>query len=173
MLVPNLVWTKGRNFLKSTCESSSFFPFIHDSHGRVYIDSTLYYYGTENESEAYYICGMLNISDLYRSVKLISDTRHHHKRPLYFNIPKFQNTIEYLEISNLSKNCIKLVEDYVLNKEKIKEQEINESIKENLEKIQEIRIDGVQSGVKIKDGDIIGLELFIFDYWLRVWLWNS
>lgn len=51
----------------------------------MYIDSTLYYYGTENESEAYYICGMLNIPDLYRSIKLISDTRHHHKRPLYFN----------------------------------------------------------------------------------------
>ncbi len=48
---------------------------IHDPHGRIYIDSTLYYYGTENEVEAYYICGMLNIPNLSRSVKLISDTR--------------------------------------------------------------------------------------------------
>ena len=125
---------------------------IHDPHGRIYIDSTLYYYGTENESEAYYICGMFNIPDLYRSVKLISDTRHHHKRPLYFNIPKFLNTVEQLEISNLSKECFKIVKDYVLNNEKIKEDEISNLIEENLEKIQEIGLKILKSG---KTTDII------------------
>ena len=46
-----------------------------------------------------------------------------------------------MEISKISKNYLKLVEDYVLNNE-----EINERVKENLEKIQEIGLKILTSG---------------------------
>jgi len=111
---------------------------IHDLKGRVYVDSTLYYYGTENELEAYYLCGMLNNSILERSVKKISDTRHHHKRPLYFNIPKFTGDEDQLKISNLSKTCGQKVEDFVRNNEKIREHELMAVIQEEVTKIDEI-----------------------------------
>ena len=62
---------------------------IHDPDSRIFVDSTLYYYGTNDVDEAYYICGMLNIPTLFKNVKTIADTRHHHKRPLYFNIPRY------------------------------------------------------------------------------------
>lgn len=78
---------------------------IHDPEGRIHIDSTLYYYGTENEAEAHYLCGMLNIPLLAKSVKTISDTRHHHKRPLYFNILKFDESEDHIAISTLSRTC--------------------------------------------------------------------
>ena len=55
---------------------------------------------------------------------MISDTRHHHKRPLYFNISKFNGSKEKLKISRLSKACSKIVEDYVKHNEKVKEVEL-------------------------------------------------
>jgi len=111
---------------------------INDPEGRIYIDSTLYYYGVESEEEAYYICGMLNIPELYTSVKMISDTRHHHKRPLYFNIPKFTSSNVQLKIASISKSCHDQVKLLVENKEKVNEGEINNLIGDNLRKIQDI-----------------------------------
>ncbi|TXT65698.1 MAG: hypothetical protein BAJALOKI1v1_390018 [Promethearchaeota archaeon] len=91
---------------------------IEDPSSEIFIDSTLYYYGTDNKDEAYYICGMLNIPKLYESVKAISDTRHHHKRPLYFNIPKFINLQEQQKIAHLAQKCSKLIKKRFLNTKK-------------------------------------------------------
>ncbi|HEA71095.1 hypothetical protein LCGC14_0943930 [marine sediment metagenome] len=122
---------------------------IHDPKGKVFIDSTLYYYGTENEDEAYYLCGMLNIPTLSKSVKLISDTRHHHKRPLYFNIPKFDSSKEQSQISVLSKVSSKIVENYILSHERINKSELNELIQDNVTKIQDFGI----KILKAKEGE--------------------
>ncbi|MHA1526159.1 MAG: hypothetical protein ACTSQD_03935, partial [Promethearchaeota archaeon] len=111
---------------------------INDPKGRIYVDSTLYYYGTKSEDEAYYLCGMLNIPDLYTSVKVISDTRHHHKRPLYFNIPIFENNDIQLQISSISKKCAKVMENYISKAEKIKENDINDLLSDQLNRIREI-----------------------------------
>ena len=111
---------------------------IEDPDSRIYIDSTLYYYGTKNEKEAYYICGMLNTRELYKTVKVISDTRHHHKRPLYFNISKFSGTKEQIEIAKLAKECSVIVKDYVLNSDKPKEKEIYDIIEDKLDRIEEL-----------------------------------
>lgn len=113
---------------------------ISDPEGRFFIDSTIYYYGTEDEDEAYYLCGMFNVPNLFKSVKVIADTRHHHKKPLYFNIPKFINDDNQLQISRLSKQCSEIVEDYVSNVKKIELGVINNLIKENLDKIQSLGI---------------------------------
>jgi len=111
---------------------------IEDPEGRIYIDSTLYYYGAESKEEAYYICGMLNIPELYKSVKVISDTRHHHKRPLYFNIPKFTSSNDQLKIAGISKSCHDQVKLLFENNEKVKENETYDLIKDKLRIIQEI-----------------------------------
>ncbi len=111
---------------------------INDPKGRIYVDSTLYYYGTKSEDEAYYLCGMLNIPDLYTSVKVISDTRHHHKRPLYFNIPIFENNDIQLQISSISKKCANVMENYISKAEKIKENDINDLLSDQLNRIREI-----------------------------------
>jgi len=66
---------------------------INDPERRSYVDSTLYYFSTDNEEEAYYLCGMLNINRLIKTVKIIADTRHHHKRPLFFNISKYTGNV--------------------------------------------------------------------------------
>jgi len=124
---------------------------IEDPEKRIYVDSTLYYYGTNNEEEAYYLCGMLNIPDLYRSVKVISDTRHHHKRPLYFNIPKFINNKEQEEISSLSKKCAKRVENYLIKTHIFKENEIRSLIEDHVRRIREmgLKILNSVSGIQI------------------------
>ena len=113
---------------------------IRDPEGRFFVDSTIYYYGTEDEDEAYYLCGMFNVPNLFTSVKAIADTRHHHKKPLYFNIPKFINDDAQLQISRLSKQCSKMVEDYVSSAAKIELSVINDLIKDNLDKIQSLGI---------------------------------
>ncbi|MBY9006179.1 MAG: hypothetical protein KGD63_05430, partial [Candidatus Lokiarchaeota archaeon] len=118
---------------------------INDPKGRVFVDSTIYYYGTKDKSEAYYLCGMLNIPELSKSVKIISDTRHHHKRPLYFNIPKFQNTEKQLKIASLSELCSEVVEKYIKTSDKVKELEIYTLIKDNLDEIRKIAINIINS----------------------------
>jgi hypothetical protein len=85
---------------------------VEDPRTKTFIDSTLYYYGTKNKDEAYYLCGMLNINKLYESVKAISDTRHHHKRPLYFHIPQFEQTSQQLNIAKLAKKNTHIVANY-------------------------------------------------------------
>lgn len=113
---------------------------IDDPDQRIFVDSTLYYYGTKNEEEAYYLCGLLNISDLAKSVKIISDTRHHHKRPLYFNLPRFKNSQDQSKIAAIAKKCAHIVKEYILNNNEIKETKIRELIQDNVEKIQNIGI---------------------------------
>ena len=118
---------------------------INDPEGRIYVDSTLYYYGTKNEDEAHYLCGMLNIPELAQSVKIISDTRHHHKRPLYFNILKFKNTSNQMNIAALSKRCSQKVKTYILANKKSKETKIRNLILDELKEIRTIGINILRS----------------------------
>jgi len=124
---------------------------IQDPEGRIFVDSTIYYYGTENEAEAYYLCGMFNLQELFKSVKKIADTRHQHKKPLYFNIPRFNEDKDQLEISRLSKECAKIVKEYVNNAQKIKLNEIYDLINEKLIRIQELglKILSSKKGTKV------------------------
>ncbi len=114
---------------------------IKDPGGIKYIDSTLYYYGTNNEDEAYYICGMLNIKELNRSTKKISDTRHHHKRPLYFHIPKYENLENQQEIARWAKICAEKVEKLVNSEDAVILSRIRQEIGEYQGKIREIGLE--------------------------------
>jgi hypothetical protein len=121
---------------------------IKDSSKRSYVDSTLYYFSTENENEAYYLCGMLNIKKLFETVKTIADTRHHHKRPLYFNIPQYKETKEQKKISELAKECENDVKNYITNTTKIKIDNIYQLIDEKLKEISRIGENILLSGEK-------------------------
>ncbi|TFG04745.1 MAG: hypothetical protein EU539_10275 [Promethearchaeota archaeon] len=111
---------------------------IKDPSGRSFIDSTLYYYSTDDEDEAYYICGMLNIKRLFKTVKTIADTRHHHKRPLYFNIKRYKGTAKQKRIAFLSKKCSSIVEEHIKNSKNISNDEIYELIEKPLKEIMDI-----------------------------------
>jgi hypothetical protein len=78
---------------------------------------------------------MLNIRKLSNTVKTIADTRHHHKRPLYFNIPKFTGNTAQKKIAELSKECEIIVKKYIEEANKIKIKKIYTLIADNLEQI--------------------------------------
>ena len=118
---------------------------INDPENRKFVDSTLYYYGTNNEDEAYYLCGMLNIRKLFKTVKLIADTRHHHKRPLYFNIPRYTETREQKKVADLSRECERVVTEYVNSTAKPKLTEIYKLIEERLSKIEQLGLKVLES----------------------------
>lgn len=114
---------------------------IEDPKGITFIDSTLYYFGTENKEEAFYLCGILNIRELRKSVKTISDTRHHHKRPLYFHIPRYVGTKSQSRIANLSEECYHIVRDYVISEEKPKMKHIKKLIEKKYEIIKKLGLE--------------------------------
>lgn len=111
---------------------------IEDPKGTIFIDSTLYYLGTEKKEEAFYLCGMFNIKNLRKSVKTISDTRHHHKRPLYFHIPQYTGSMEQKEIAQLSEQCYQIVKQYAHSEDSPKMSTINTLISEYYQRIREL-----------------------------------
>jgi hypothetical protein len=72
-------------------------------------ESTTYYFDTESEEEAHYLCAILNSRFLDQLIKPSQTKgkfgpRDIHKRPLSFPIPKFDpQSQEHIELSNLSK----------------------------------------------------------------------
>ena len=88
-------------------------------------DVTTYYFDTNSESEAHYLCSVLNSPILNKLIKPYQTKgtfgpRDIHKRPLMFNIPKFNlKNEEHLKLSSLSKICHKKIETHV-NKIKLK-----------------------------------------------------
>jgi len=124
---------------------------IEDPKGIIFVDSTLYYYGTDIEEEAYYLCGMFNIKELYKSTKTISDTRHHHKRPLYFNIPKFCSSKDQKEIARFAKQCSIKIEELANSGEKLKASTIRKLIKEEHDNIRKLGLKILKcvKGIKI------------------------
>jgi hypothetical protein len=71
-------------------------------------------------------------------VKAIADTRHHHKRPLYFNIPRYDGSLEQKKLAKLAKECKIVVEKYITTTNKITMQEISALIKDNLMQIKNV-----------------------------------
>jgi hypothetical protein len=72
-------------------------------------ESTTYYFDTESEDEAHYICAILNSRFLDQLIKPLQTKgkfgpRDIHKRPLLFPIPEFDpQSAEHIELSNISK----------------------------------------------------------------------
>jgi hypothetical protein len=124
---------------------------IEDLEGKTFVDSTLYYLGTESKEEAFFLCGLLNIRDLRKSVKTVSDTRHHHKRPLYFNIPRYTGSKTQKEIAKLSEECFEIVKEYVHSKEKPRNSKIRSLVQDKYERIRELGLEvlNTEGGTKV------------------------
>ena len=76
----------------------------------VIIESTLYYYETNNEDEAYYLVAILNSTIIDELIKPFQAKgfdgapRHIHKKPLEFNIPKYRvSNIIHKELAKLGR----------------------------------------------------------------------
>jgi hypothetical protein len=74
-------------------------------------ESKTYYFETENESEAYYLCAILNSKVVDDWIKPLQNTgqwgeRDIHKRPLMLPIPTFDsNNPTHVKIAILGKKC--------------------------------------------------------------------
>jgi len=78
-------------------------------------ESTTFFYETDNEDEAHYLCAVLNsnvINDLIKPLQPRGafGERHIQRRPLMFPIPEFnRNDPMHIALANISKTCHKKV----------------------------------------------------------------
>ncbi|MEM4913441.1 MAG: N-6 DNA methylase [Desulfurococcaceae archaeon] len=78
-------------------------------------ESTTFFYETDDEDEAYYLCAVLNsnvINDLIKPYQPRGafGERHIQRRPLMFPIPEFnRNDPRHVQLANISKTCHKKV----------------------------------------------------------------
>jgi methylase of polypeptide subunit release factors len=102
----------------------------------VIVDTTLFYMGTENIGEAYYLCSVLNSNCLTRQIEHMGTTgasgsiRHIHKRPLSFPIPQFNEMDDlHIKIADLGKNCERRVKKIIKNLKKKKVNRLRKRIR--------------------------------------------
>ncbi len=110
------------------------------------MDTTVFYYQTNNEDEAHYLCAFLNSSILNNSVKAFQPKgaygyRDIGRRPLMMPIPQFDNSNpKHSELSERSKRCHQIISSKTFSKTSWKSMR-NEAIKELKDGIEEI--DGI------------------------------
>ena len=113
----------------------------------IYVSETAYYAYFDNESEAYYICGVLNSYPLIKILKEsgILSERDIHSKPFEINIPKYGGSnleISELqeEIANISKEITYLKKLGSSNQENINKKygELNELVDKLLKKVNEV-----------------------------------
>lgn len=97
--------------------------------GQIIIDTSLYYFGLENENEAYYICTILNAQCISKQIERTASTgasgsvRTIHKRALDFPIPRYDASNEFHnKIIELGKICEKKVKKII---KELKTKELN------------------------------------------------
>lgn len=112
------------------------------------VDSAGYYYETDSECEAHYLCAILN-SDIINEAKMDSQTeglygkRDIHRRPLMFPIPEYDADNEYhAKLAELSKLCHDKASEVNLTYSRINyvRNEIKGAIKDKINKINEITL---------------------------------
>ncbi|MHA1729540.1 MAG: HsdM family class I SAM-dependent methyltransferase [Promethearchaeota archaeon] len=118
--------------LKKTSENSReshTYLVIHNSIGSlvkstvleqpILLDNSIYYFVTEDENEAYYLCGVLNSPLMTSLVKRIGSTgsrgslRNIHKSPYKYPIPKYNGSKFHVKIAELSKKIKKYVKEFI------------------------------------------------------------
>ncbi|MGC8620256.1 MAG: hypothetical protein ACP5LA_07165 [Thermoplasmata archaeon] len=113
----------------------------------IYIGETAYYAYFDNESEAFYICGVLNSYPLIKILKEsgILSERHITSKPFEINIPKYgDSNLEISElqekIANISKEITYLKKLGSPNQENINKKyvELDELVDKLLEKVNEV-----------------------------------
>lgn len=80
-------------------------------------DAKTWFFETNNDKEAYYLCGVLNSDVVNVKMKPLQTRglwgeRDIHRRPLMIPIPKFEEkNAKHLEIAEISQNCHKILEN--------------------------------------------------------------
>ena len=106
---------------------------------RLIIGSQNYYFSTEYINEAYYLCAVLNAPILSKYIKIIKSSRHIHKRPFSFPIPKYdENNEVHQKLALTGKKCHSLVHDIVYNNKEISPEKVRLLISHKLNKINEL-----------------------------------
>jgi len=117
-------------------------------------DFTTYVYETNDEDEAYYLCGVLNSNYISEIIKPGGsrgqwNIRDFHKRALKLPIPKFdgQNKI-HVEIAKISKECSSKIAHLIKEmKMKIDRNEVWEMIKDEISRIDKLVRNMLESAV--------------------------
>ncbi|MBD3194388.1 MAG: N-6 DNA methylase [Candidatus Lokiarchaeota archaeon] len=112
---------------------------IDVSEKKIIVGSENYYFSTELENEAYYLAAILNTPILTKYIKLIKSSRHIHKRPFSFPIPKYDemNKVHY-KLAMKGKILTSLVHDLVYNNPKITAKKIRLILHKKFEKLNEL-----------------------------------
>lgn len=100
------------------------------------IGSDNYYYSTDSQEEAYYLCALLNTPELSRNIGIIKSSRHIHKRPFSFPIPLYnEKNKEHQILAKKGKKYHFIVQDLVLNNPKITSEKVRIIINSKLAKL--------------------------------------
>ncbi|MCK4239636.1 MAG: hypothetical protein KAX33_10965, partial [Candidatus Lokiarchaeota archaeon] len=105
----------------------------------IIICSENYYFSTNNKEEAYYLTSILNAPILSENIKIVKSSRHIHKRPFDFPIPKFDpNNSNHQKLSKIGMKAEKKVNVIVQKDEKISVIKVKEKISNILDEINKI-----------------------------------
>ena len=100
------------------------------------IGSENYYFSTSSQYEAYYLSAILNSPVLSKNIKLIKSSRHIHKRPFSFAIPRYDDTNSiHRSLGIKAKKYHTVVKDLVLNNPNISTEKIRTFIHPKLNKL--------------------------------------
>jgi hypothetical protein len=109
-------------------------------------DAKTYFYETNNENEAYYLCAVLNSNIVNDAIKPLQTKglfgeRDIHRRPFMFPIPQFdRNNPSHFRLVELSKKCHAKISSARFTKKSTagRREEAREVIKEELREIDEL-----------------------------------
>jgi hypothetical protein len=103
---------------------------------KIIIGSENYYFSTSSQYEAYYLSAILNSPVLSKNIKIIKSSRHIHKRPFSFAIPRYDDTNSiHRSLGTKAKKYHTVVQDLVLNNPKISTAKIRMFIHPKLNKM--------------------------------------
>jgi hypothetical protein len=103
---------------------------------KIIIGSENYYFSTSSQYEAYYLSAILNSPVLSKNIKIIKSSRHIHKRPFSFPIPRYNDTNPaHRSLGTKAKKYHTVVQDLVLNNPKISAEKIRMFIHPKLDKL--------------------------------------
>jgi len=114
--------------------------------GSIIAEDTTYYYTTDNENEAHYLCAILNSDTINELVKPLQPKgsfgeRHFHRRPLELPIPKFDlNNETHTQLAELSKRAHEKMRNFKFKAKSAgrRRKEAGEFLKEDIEKINDL-----------------------------------
>jgi len=106
---------------------------------KLIIGSENYYFSTDSLYEAYFLSAIFNAPILSKAIKVIKSSRHIHKRPFSFPIPKYddENSL-HRALATKGKKYHTVVRDLVLNNPKINANKVRTFIHHKLTKLDEL-----------------------------------